>query len=191
MEKRYKTDYFEKLDLLSSICCNNISYSNIIIASEKLVSTNETETGAGIIKEIKTCLEKDYFAPFEREDIFLLSIKLNELSVNSRTLCICAQDSDFFGFPSNIISLASYLKNIADLMKTIFTRLKKYPKQDNLSVIFEKTELLHTDFSNQIYYCLKQSKNNTYNTILHLIEKCEETCMEIIHLIQYTLLKNS
>lgn len=190
MEKRYKTDYFKKLYLLTSICSRNITHAKQIISSGNFNSKNETETGLNILKEIKTNLEKDYFAPFEREDIFLLSTKLNEMSANSQTLCTFAQDSDIFGFPSNIISLVDCLKSITESVESIFSQLKKYPKQGNLSVILEKTESLHTDFRNQIYNNLKRTKNDTYN-ILNIIEKCEENCMEIIQLIQYTLIKNS
>lgn len=191
MEKRYKTDYFEKINTLAKICNDNILYACKIISNDNLAFDKNTANGKNIMKEIKSNLEKDYFAPFEREDIFMLCAKLNELSENSQFLCQYASDADMFGFPSNIVALAECLKSIMFSMTNTFDRLLKYPKQGDLTPLFEKTETLLSDYKKLLYSCLKRAKNDSYNSIIHITEECARNCSEITQLIQYTLIKNS
>lgn len=191
MEKRYKTDYFEKIKLLASICNSNISDAKKIISSEKLTSDSKPDTAKNILYDIRNNLEKDYFAPFEREDIFMLSEKLCELSKNSHLLCIYASEADFFGFPATIVSLTECLKNISNSVLCIFEQLTKYPKQGDLKPVFENAESLQYDFRKLLYDCMKRIRNDGYHHILHLTEKCADNCKEIVQLTQYTLIKNS
>lgn len=191
MAKRYKTDYFKKINMLASICNDNIFYAQKIISSELSVSEAKPVTGKIIMDEIKSSLAKDYFAPFEREDIFIICEKFNELSENSHLLCICANKTDTFGFPSEIVTLTDCLKKISESITKMLSELLKYPKQGDLTHLFNKTESLIADFKKQLYSCLKRTQNDSYNNIIRITAECADNCKEITTLIQYTLIKNS
>lgn len=191
MEKRYKTDYFEKINLLASICNDNIFYVQKIISSEQFLFEKNVVTGKNIIPEIKSSLEKDYFAPFEREDIYIICEKLNELSENTYFLYNYVSDNNIFGFPGNIIALVENLKKTAESILVIFTILSRNQKKSDLKDHIDKAEDVQKELKKQFYDCLKRSQGDIYNLIIHIIEKCAENCKEIIQLIHYTLFKNS
>ena len=180
MAKRFKTDYFEKLNQLTEICCDNIATAQKIISSTSSASDKNPSTGNKIFREIKTSLEKDFFAPFEREDIFILSAKLNELSENTHLLCLNANITDIF-FQTTI----ECLQNITALIRTIIIKLAKYPKQDNLYDYFSNAEKLLHDYSKNCRF----AANN--NPLIQISADCALICKEIIFLIQYILIKNS
>lgn len=191
MEKSYKIDYFEKINLLTSICNDNIFYALKIISSEQFTFDKKAVTGKNIIAEIKSSLEKDYFTPFEREDIYMICEKLNELSENTYFLYTYASDNNIFGFPGNIVSLTECLKNTAKVIHVIFLSLSKNQKKPDLKEHIAKAEETQKVLKKLLHDCLKRSQGDTYNLIIHNIEKCAENCKEIIQLIQYTLFKNS
>lgn len=191
MAKSYKTDYFEKLSQLASICCDNVSIAQKIVSSEKSAFEKNAVTGKNIILEIKTSLAKDFFAPFEREDIFIVCEKLNELSENSQILCIYSKKCDVFSMPSEIKALIECMKNITESISTVFIQLLKYPKQGDLSDYFRKTEMLLYNFRKKFFDYSEQEKNKHFNTLLQITKECAEKCQEITILIQYTLIKNS
>ena len=191
MKKRYKTDYFAKLCLLAKICNDNISYTHKIITSQQNTSEYTIHTGNDIMNEVKINLEKDYFAPFEREDIFLLCEKLNVLTKNSYFLCMNLSDNRFFGFPGNIISQIESLMKVSEAIHDIFIRLSKSQKKTDLNVHISKAESKQEELIKRIYDSINKSQKADYFSIIHLIEKCADSSKEIIQLIQYTLLKNS
>ena len=185
MKKRFKTDYFEKLNQLTEICCNNIATAKKIISSAHSVSDNNQSTGNKIFREIKASLEKDFFAPFEREDIFILSAKLNELSENTKLLCIHSNKIDIFSVTSDLKAMTGCLRDIVDNIRTIIIMLAKYPKHSDLTDYFRKCEALLTDFR------ILAVNKDKHNPLIQITEDCAENCKEIILLIQYTLIKNS
>lgn len=191
MKKRYKTDYFEKLCLLAKICNDNISYAHRIITLQQIASDYTIHTGKDIMYEVKTNLEKDYFAPFEREDIFMLGEKLNELSQNTSFLCMNLSDNRFFVFPGNIVSQFECLMKISEAIHDIFIRLSKSQKKTALNIHISKAECKQEELTKQVYDSINRSQKTDYIGIIHYIEKCADSTNEIIQLIQYTLLKNS
>ena len=191
MAKRYKTDYFEKLSQLSSICSDNISITQKIMYSEYTELKKNAVTGKNIMQEIKTSLSKDFFAPFDREDIFIISEILYELSENSQLLCIYSKESDLFSVTSDLRSLIECLKNITESISAIITQLSKFPKQGDLTVYFSKTEILLYDFKKYFLVSSGKEKNKYPDALLQIAKECAQNCKEIIELIQYTLIKNS
>ncbi len=191
MKKRYKTDYFEKLCLLAKICNENIFYTDKIINSQQIISDFTIHTGKDIMNEVKSSLEKDYFAPFEREDIFILGETLNKLSENTFFLYSAILDSNFFGFPGNIVSQIECLLKISEAIYDIFINLSKSQNKADLNVHIAKAEYKQEELKKQEFNCIKKSQQPDYINIIHYIEKCLDSTNEIIQLIQYTLLKNS
>lgn len=188
MSKHYKTDYFDKMKQLTTICCDNISIAQKIISSEHSATEKNAVTGKNIFQRIRICLEKDFFTPFEREDIFIISSKLSELSENTQLLCVYSEQTDVFSITSDLRTLIECLNNIAALIFTIITRLSEYPKQGDLTVFFNKTEQYQYDFQKKFFNCSAHTKNNA---LFLLADECAKNCKEITVLIQYTLIKNS
>jgi len=191
MKKRCKTDYFEKLCLLAKICNDNISYAHKIITSQQIISDYTVHTGKDIMNEVKANLEKDYFAPFEREDIFMLGEKLNELSENTFFLYTNVSHNNFFVFPGNFASLIECLMNASAAIYDIFINLSESQKSPGLNNLISKAEKKQKELKKRLYESFNQSQKTDYTGIFHHIEKCADSCKEIIQLIQYTLLKNS
>ena len=181
MAKRFKTDYFEKLGQPSSICCDNIETALKHMSSEHSAVKKNPVTGNNIIQEIRSSLEKDFFAPFEREDIFILSAKLNELSENTKMLSLHSSSIDIF----DLKALTECLREIVNSIRIIIIMLAKYPKHGDLTDYFSNCEALLSDFRKLA------TNQDKYNPMLQITEDCAENCKEIILLIQYTLIKNS
>lgn len=191
MAKHYKTDYFEKLIQLASICCDNVSIAQRIISSEHSAFEKNAVTGKNIMQEIKLSLEKDFFAPFEREDIFIVGTKLNELSESTKILSIILKQTDVFSITSDSEALVECLKNITENVLNIVIQLSKYPKQGDMTDYFNKTEILIYNFRKKFFGCFDKDKKSLFNALLQIIKECADKCKEINTLIQYTLIKNS
>ncbi|MBO5935097.1 MAG: hypothetical protein J6Q94_06375 [Clostridia bacterium] len=185
MKKHYKTDYFEKLCNISKICNENFSYVYKILASQEIPPEKIFLKSKDIVIEINECLEKDYFTPFEREDIFIISKKLDILNDYLYLLFIFLSENNFFSFTKNTINQIEHLSDLSTIIHEIFISLSVSQK-NNLSKHIADAEIIHQNLIRQIY-----SENSKNAPVYHYIEKCTDTSNEIIQLIQYTLLKNS
>lgn len=114
--------------------------------------------------QLQNILRKEYFTPFDREDIFMISVKLDYLYK--------AYTDNIFS--ENINHLIYKIKNIIHLLqnsgknkfRNIFTAITEYRNINTDEIILS-------------------SKNKT--EIINFIEKCNETVIQI----EYTILKNS
>lgn len=114
--------------------------------------------------QLQNILRKEYFTPFDREDIYMISVKLNYLYK--------AYTDNIFS--ENINHLIYKIKNIIHLLqnsgknkfRNIFTAITEYRNINTDEIILS-------------------SKNKT--EIINLIEICNETVIQI----EYTILKNS
>lgn len=190
MKKRYKTDYLGKLCILSKICRDNISYAHKIMTSQQVESDYTIHTGKEIMKEVALNLEKDYFAPFEREDIFMLCETLNELSKTTYFLCMNLSDNNFFNFPGNMTTLAESLLKASESIQDIFINLSKSQKKTDLNTYISKAENNQEELTKLTYKYHMTLKTEYFGTF-HIMEKCADSTDKIIQLIQYTLFKNS
>ena len=113
---------------------------------------------------LQNILRKEYFTPFDREDIFMISVKLDYLYK--------AYTDNIFS--ENINPLIYKINNIIHLLqnsgknkfRNIFTAITEYRNINTDEIILS-------------------SKNKT--EIINLIEICNETVIQI----EYTILKNS
>lgn len=190
MKKHYKTDYFEKLCQIAKICNNNLLYSHKIITSQQFPDEKVFQKSKDATDKIKENLDKDYFTPFEREDIFAISRKLDMLNEYIYFICKFLCDNKIFSFSDILIQQISCLIEISDIIHGIFITLSETQKAD-LNLYISKAEKRHEKLMLNIYNSINNSEYLNYGTILHYIEKCAATSNEIIQLIQYTLLKNS
>lgn len=190
MKKHYKTDYLKKLCQLSKICNDNFSYVYKILTSQQFPAEKMFQKSKNIITEIKENLNKDYFTPFEREDIFIISRKLHNLNEYSYFIFKFLSDNRFFSSPKNIIQQIGYLIKITETIHEIFINLSATQKADS-SLYITEAETVQEELIHHIYDSINNDKTLNYGTILHYIENCADTANEIIQMIQYTLLKNS
>ncbi len=191
MDKHNKINYFEKMKLLISVCVSDITTAKDLISSEVLSFKDNSKDVENIFNEIKTNLAKDYFTPFEREDILIISIKLKDLYSDINLLCKYSAQSDFFGFPSFIVSLAEKLTEAVNSLSDIINKLSEYPKQGEMQSHFTNTETLLSQLQKTHIDCLYRTKNNEYNHILYTAGRCSDICNETVQLLQYILIKNS
>lgn len=191
MDKHNKINYFEKMKLLISFSVSDISTAKELISSEVLSFKENSNDAENIFNEIKTNLAKDYFTPFEREDIFIISLRLRDLYSNINLLCKYSAQSEFFGFPSYIVYLAEKLSAVVNSLSDIMNKLTEYPKQDDLQSYFTQTETLISELQKIYIDCLYRTKNNEYNHILYTAGRCKDICNETVQLLQYILIKNS
>lgn len=113
---------------------------------------------------LQNILRKEYFTPFDREDIYMISVKLDYLYK--------AYTDNIFS--ENINPLIYKINNIIHLLqnsgknkfRNIFTAITEYRNINTDEIILS-------------------SKNKT--EIINLIEICNETVIQI----EYTILKNS
>ena len=124
MKKRYKTDYFEKMNQLALICNDNICLALKIVSSEISSPEEKPVSGRNIMAEIKESLEKDYFAPIEREDTFILCQKLCEMSENSFLLYNESKKVNVFYLPNNFHVLCGSLQSVSKTTAEVFAQLK-------------------------------------------------------------------
>ena len=114
--------------------------------------------------QLQDILRKEYFTPFDREDIYMISVKLDYLYK--------AYTNNIFS--ENINPLIYKINNIIHLLqnsgknkfRNIFTAITEYRNINTDEIILS-------------------SKNKT--EIINLIEICNETVIQI----EYTILKNS
>ena len=114
--------------------------------------------------QLQDILRKEYFTPFDREDIYMISVKLDYLYK--------AYTDNIFS--ENINPLIYKINNIIHLLqnsgknkfRNIFTAITEYRNINTDEIILS-------------------SKNKT--EIINLIEICNETVIQI----EYTILKNS
>lgn len=172
------------MNLLASICKSNTDYALKI--SKKQITTYEAKPVSGriILSEICECLEKDYFAPFEREDIFILSKKLYELSENTFLFCNTANEMSSFS-KNNTVS--EKLQSMSDTNAVIFSNLCKYPKQGDMKPFSGK---IYTDYISIKKYIYQHSEKQ-FNPFLRQTEICADNYNDIITKLQYILIKNS
>ena len=122
------------------------------------------ETFRKSYNQLQNILRKEYFTPFDREDIYMISVKLDYLYK--------AYTDNIFS--ENINHLIYKIKNIIHLLqnsgknkfRNIFTAITEYRNINTDEIILS-------------------SKNKT--EIINLIEICNETVIQI----EYTILKNS
>ena len=178
------------MNLLASISYDNINYALKVASSEISFFEAKPVSGRNIMREIKESLKKDYFAPFEREDIFILSQKLCELCDNSIFLLNASNESKIFA-DKNTLSLCESLRIISGLTANIFSTLQKYPKQGDLKPFFNKIDTEYNRIRNSVSKLSDKETAGFNSSFLHYIEICAQNCNDLATLTQYILIKNS
>lgn len=179
MAKRNKTDYFREMILLAEECVNNLTTSENRTIKENIKS--------GALHEIRNNLEKDYFTPIEREDIFSICCHLYEIYEASTVLNAVCREKDFFEFSEKLTVMISMLKSLAENIIKIISAISKYPKTDEISQLFIDCESIYNELSKQ----LNNEANKAYNYTFSVIERCAVCCRTTVLHIQYVLIKNS
>lgn len=115
---------------------------------------------------IRNALHKEYFTPFEREDIYMIAVYLdhlfNELSANNMI--------------SDIYPLLNKIKDIIFLFEA--SEKMKFKK-----IIDKITEYHNINKDELLLYV----SDNKANTLKQLINRCNDIVIQI----EYTILKNS
>lgn len=187
MEKRYKTDYFRDMILLAKESAENLTLAEKNITSGHFISHSKISDTSCSVQKIRINLEKDYFTPLEREDIFSICCHLYEMNEYSSILYACSREKDSFIFSAEMVSLTQTLKFLTEKIFEIITALAKYPKHNDLTSIFTEIEKQSAAFRQML--CSAQKR--TYNYIFTVMEKCAESCHSAALHIQYVLIKNS
>ena len=139
---------------------------NMINSICKLPDT-KNDTFIHSFTQLRNTLHNEYFLPFDREDIYMIAIKLKSLynsllHLNNNSISI-------------VTPLLIKIRDIIDLLdnaeknkyKLIFKAITEYNNQDRDAVLLQIPD------------------NN--NTIQHIINICDDTVIQI----EYTILKNS
>ena len=140
---------------------------NMINSICKLPDT-KNDTFIHSFTQLRNILHNEYFLPFDREDIYMIAIKLKSLynsllPLNNNSISI-------------VTPLLIKIRDIIDLLdnaeknkyKLIFKAITEYNNQDRDTI-----KLLIPDIDN--------------TTIHHIIDICDDTVIQI----EYTILKNS
>lgn len=153
---KYKTDYPKILTEMMSCISESIN--------EK--SHNRFNI---LFNNLKTSLHNDYFAPFEKEDIFLLAVIIDELqsTVNKYRL-----DKKVFDITKQHFNALTEIINLLNIQNDKNNIIIKKINQFNKLNIDEAT-----------LTCSSQEKI----AIEDIIDKCKKT---VIH-VEYTIIKNS
>lgn len=155
---KYKTDYPKLLAEMMS-CISEILNGNTDNKFTKLFS------------EIKTALHKDYFAPYEKEDIFMIAVKLDDLyftaANNSHSQNINALTMPYIDTLSSIILLLN-LKN---------------EKTKNIEILKGIRQFYEINIADSLLRTTQAEET----AVKDIIEKCKNTVIQI----EYTIIKNS
>ncbi len=116
-------------------------------------------------EQLRKILQTEYFTPLDREDIYIIAIKLNNL--------YCTLDNS-----SNI-----YISPLLNRIKEIISLLESKDKNKFRNIFNKITEYNNIPKEEII---LHTSTDNTQK-IRNIIERCDETVIQI----EYTILKNS
>ncbi len=116
--------------------------------------------------QLQNILRKEYFTPFDREDIYMIAVRLDYLC-----------------------KAVEYNKSV-EIIKPLINKIKQIilmfqgSEKNKFRNIFNALSEYHNINTDEII--LSVSGNNKKN-IINLIEKCNETIIQI----EYTILKNS
>ena len=145
---------------------------------------SDEHTERRIPDKIRDSLKKDYFTPFEREDILMITLLLSELADETYDLLCCALSVNTQG----ATALTSFLYDAVKHIKEFILSLSGFPKTNDFSVFFEKWNGILTEFRKAE---LTAIGTVSQNMLINRISDCMRCCRRIMNYAGYSIIKNS
>lgn len=144
----------------------NDCFTHLINMVDCILNNTAPEAFNKSYNQLQIILRKEYFTPFDREDIYMIAVKLERLYKS-----LSGKKST-----ESIRTLISKINDIIQIFR--LTEKNKFRKLFNA---LSEYRALNTD------NIILSASANDKNTIINLIEKCNDVIIQI----EYTILKNS
>lgn len=190
MKKSNKTEYLKIIKEIADCADDNISAAVKTITSD-FPDKRKSVSVSQLRQKIYEGIEKDYFTPLEREDIYMICNRLCELADNTALLLDKVKDCDIFKISSDATKITHLLKSITECLLAIASELEKYPRCVVLNDLFLKHDALLLEFKKLLQGIFAQYNDAINQTIINLAVLCARNCKEAADTIQYSIIKNS
>lgn len=168
---------------MSEIAAAAVGYAEIL-RGNGFFSYYDEQPSRKTLKKIEESVKKDYFTPFEREDILMLALLLSDLADETYDL-LCFSSGINTG---SAATLPSFLSDAVNNIKDLIISLSKFPKTNDFTSFFEKWEKISSDFGKAVLSAYKSSSQNIF---INKIIGCMDHCRRIMNYTQYAIIKNS
>ncbi|BCJ93127.1 hypothetical protein acsn021_06960 [Anaerocolumna cellulosilytica] len=207
MKSRKEYNYFEAFINLSKFSLNSAEILNKTLhefdirkINEKIREMHNIEHSADIAKhEMLECLMKEFLPPIEREDINVLSQKIDDVTDAIEDVLICI---DIFNVKHIRPEILKFTELIVDCCKSMDSALVEFQN-------FKKSKKLHSEiveinrleeegdalYVNGVRNLYKTSGEPVelmvWTEIFRRLEKCFDACEDVANTIESIVMKNS
>ena len=207
MNKKEKYNYFEEFKKVADYIVESANVLKDIMGNFNIEKLNtdihevhklENEADK-IVHEIRTYLIKDFLPPIDREDIALISHKIDDIEDGVDEIVINVKILDIYEIKPEVMELIDILVKCTEAVKVIFVEFKNFKNIEliNQKIVYvneleEQGDRTYEKLMTLLYKNEKDSINlikwtNIYNCLEETIDRCEE----IGDCIQDVLMKNS
>lgn len=207
MKNRKEYNYFEAFINLSKFSLNSAEILNKTLyefdirkIDDKIREMHNIEHSADIAKhELLEYLVKEFLPPIEREDINVLSQKIDDVTDAIEDVLICI---DIFNVKNIRPEILKFTKLIVDCCKSMDSALvefKNFKKSKKLHAeiveinrLEEEGDALYVNGVRNLYKTTKEPVElMVWTEIFRRLEKCCDACEDVANTIESIIMKNS
>ena len=207
MIKKEKYNYFEEFKKVADYIVESANVLKDIMENFNIEKLNtdihevhklENEADK-IVHQMRSYLIKDFLPPIDREDIALISHKIDDIEDGVDEILINVKILDIYEIKPEVMELIDILVKCAEAVKVIFVEFKNFKNIEliNQKIVYvneleEQGDRTYEKLMTLLYKNEKDPINlikwtNIYNCLEDTIDRCEE----IGDCIQDVLMKNS
>lgn len=207
MNKKEKYNYFDEFKKMTDYIVKSAEVLKDIMENfnfEKLntdiYEVHKLENEADkIVHQMRSYLIKDFIPPMDREDIALISHKLDNIEDGIDEILINVKILDIFEIKLEVLEIIDILVKCAEAVRVIFLEFKNFKNIEliNQKIVYVNELEEHGDRTyEKLMTLLYKNEKDPINlikwtNIYNCLEKTIDSCEEIGDCIQDVLMKNS
>lgn len=207
MNKKEKYNYFEEFKKVADYIVKSANVLKDIMENFNIERLNtdihevhklENEADR-IVHQIRTYLIKDFLPPIDREDIALISHKIDDIEDGVDEILINVKILDIYEIKPEVMELIDILVKCTEAVKVIFIEFKNFKNIEliNQKIVYvneleEQGDRTYEKLMTLLYKNEKDPINLIkWTSIYNCLEETIDRCEEIGDCIQDVLMKNS
>ena len=207
MNKKEKYNYFEEFKKVADYIVKSANVLKDIMENFNIEKLNtdihevhklENEADR-IVHQIRTYLIKDFLPPIDREDIALISHKIDDIEDGVDEVLINVKILDIYEIKLEVMELIDILVKCTEAVKVIFIEFKNFKNIEliNQKIVYvneleEQGDRVYEKLMTLLYKNEKDPINLIkWTSIYNCLEETIDRCEEIGDCIQDVLMKNS